>query len=172
MQYEVKEGQSVYDVALLLYGDATFAVKLVNDNPDLLSLDNLDIAYIVVSYDETIKPTIKPFLIIDGSVISDKKPSYIIPNSQSIYDLAIMYGYGIENIVQFIQDTPQLLNIDNTDIAGIDILVTKKSTNLSNYISLQNKVLATNSSLSASDGFLLLQNGGYILLQNGYKIIL
>jgi hypothetical protein len=53
MLYAVKNGQGIYDVAVLLYGDAQYSVKLCNDN-GLTITDS--IVGLTLIYDETIKP--------------------------------------------------------------------------------------------------------------------
>lgn len=143
MQYVAKEGQSIYDLALLLYGDASFSVKIIYDNPTL-NLDNLDIKGFSVNYDATVKAPFKAPFVLSKIILPDTKPSYIVKQNQSIYDLAIMYGYGIGSVVRFIQDSPQLLNLDNTSIQNNEIIVTKIKDSLSKYLFLQGKTLATN----------------------------
>lgn len=143
MQYVIKQKQSIYDVALELYGDSSYAVKLVNENPLLLDLDNANIYGITVNYDETIKPTIKYNLVVSNFVIPDTEDVYVSKKGQSIYDLSFEYGYGIENIVEFIN----LINIESLnsgDVSGKSIYVTKRQNNVTDYLFLQNKKLATN----------------------------
>ncbi len=141
MQYVIKSNQNIYDVALLLYGDANYCIKLIEENPLLINLSNQNIANISVVYDASIKPTIKPSLIVSNSVISDKKPEYLIKKGQSIYDLAIMWGYGIESILNFIKDSSLSNLIESQE--NKTIFVPKINTNISNFISLQNKVFST-----------------------------
>jgi hypothetical protein len=95
-----------------------------------------------------------------------------IKQKQSVFDLAIMYGYGVENIIQFIQDNPDLSGINDVSIANKQIAVTRRSTPLSDYLFLQGKILATNiDEVTVSKGnFLLNDNGGYILQDDGFKI--
>lgn len=165
MQYVIKQNQSIYDVALQLYGDASYCVKLLTDNPDLGSLANPDIANITVNYDETIKPTIKPALIVSNEVISDVKPFYLGKQGQSIYDVSIMFGYGIEGVVQFMKDIN--FNSLRDNIANFPIYVTKINTNLSNFLFLNSKVLSTGvykiNSLQTDDGIDITTDDGLII---------
>jgi hypothetical protein len=61
---------------------------------------------------------------------------YKIKQGQSIYDLSLLYGYGIEGVVEFLKDAPQLVSLDNIKLGGINIDVTKKQTQLSEYLNL------------------------------------
>jgi hypothetical protein len=142
MQYVVKSSENIYDVALKLYGKASYVVKLLTDNPSIDSL-SANISNISVYYDETVKASIKTPLIVSNNILSDKKNYYTIKNGQSIYDLAIYYGYGISGVVEFLQDFPQLVNLDNNSIQDNQILVTKRNTNVNEVLFLQNKTLST-----------------------------
>lgn len=143
MQYVIKQGESIYDVALKLYGDASFAVTLLNDNPLLDNVSNESIANIDVYYNELLKVSTKAPLIVSNAILSDTKPMYIVKNRQSIYDLSLTYGYGIEGVVGFLSDNPQLNNLNDFNINNKTILVTKKQNNISSALILQNKVLET-----------------------------
>ena len=52
MQYEVKSGQSIYDVAVDAYGSVSYVVKLCQDNG--IDLDS-DIEHLSLIYDPAIK---------------------------------------------------------------------------------------------------------------------
>jgi len=144
MLYVIKQGEDIYTVALNLYGDSSYAVKLLIDNDDIEYLDNQDIAGLEVDYDETIKKTIKYNLVVSNSVISDKQESYAIKQGQSIYDLSIMYGYGVGSVVQFIQDSEVIQSLNSVELSQKIIHVTKKQTDVTDALILQNKTLATN----------------------------
>lgn len=143
MQYVVKNGENIYGLALKLYGDSTYCVRLIIDNPVLQNIDNQNITGIEIHYDETVKRPVKYNLLVSNSIIPNVDLSYTIKQGQSIYDLAITYGYGVEEIVQFIQDS-ELVNVNSVDVSGKIIHVTKKQTSVSDAIILQNKTLATN----------------------------
>jgi len=61
---------------------------------------------------------------------------YKVKQGQSIYDLAILYGYGIERVVDFLKAAPQLISLDNIQLGGKEIDVTKINTNLAVYLNL------------------------------------
>lgn len=151
MLYVVKQDETVYDLAILLYGDATYAVKLVSDNSLLDDLDNLNIVGLSIYYDETIKASIKPSYIRNTDIIPKPNNNYFIVERQSIWDLSIMYGFGIESAISFIKQA-SIENINEINIAGRILDVTKTNTKLSKYLDLQKIVLATNYELYSSIG--------------------
>lgn len=90
---------------------------------------------------------------------------YKIKQGQSIYDLAILYGYGIENVVQFLIDAPQLISLDNIQLGGINIDVTKRNSLLVEYLNLYASGISSEQTIDANwitddDGNLLLDDDG------------
>jgi hypothetical protein len=129
MQYEVKYGQSIYDVAVLLYGDAQMSIKLCIDN----SIDiTTDIYGMVLTYDETIKAQ---------QIVNNTQKTYVqvpidntyfIKQLQSNYDLCLQFAYGLDNYATFLNDT--LLTADIVENYSQNISVTKQPSNLPNVI--------------------------------------
>ena len=62
--------------------------------------------------------------------------SYKIKQGQSIYDIAILYGYGIEGVVNVLTQAPELESLNNNNLGGTDINVTKINTNLTDFLNL------------------------------------
>lgn len=93
-----------------------------------------------------------------------------IKSGQSIYDLAIMYGYGIEGITQFMSDTG--INSVEQSLLNTTIQVTKKDNNLSNYINSQRIVLASDIRVVVSEGALLTDDGFQLLTDDGDGILI
>ena len=94
MLYEVRQGESIYDVAVKLYGSVSYCVKLCEDNGIDL---NTDISHLFLEYDPSIKTRVNvQFTLNSITQVPDR--SYFIKEGQSIYDLALMFGYGIENV--------------------------------------------------------------------------
>ena len=61
---------------------------------------------------------------------------YTIKEGQSIYDLALAFGFGIEGVVEFLQQAPEIDSLNDIRIGGREIEVTKKDNKLGNYLSL------------------------------------
>lgn len=159
MLYEVKQTENIYDVAVKLYGSVSYCVKLCVDNS--ISLTD-DIAHLTLEYDATIKNKVNvEFRLNSIPPVVDN--SYFIKEGQSIYDLALMMGYGIEGIVNFM-NVSGLTDLDNNDISGQQIVVPKIKTRLSQYVLLNNIKFATG---FVGENFRLLEDGGFRLLENG-----
>ena len=128
MLYEVKNGQSIYDVAVILYGDAQKAVKLCTDNGITIT-DSID--GVTLEYDANLKAQI---LINNTSTTYIQVPidnSYVIRQNQSNYDLCLHYGYTLDGYSQFIKDSG--LEASKVNNANVEIQVTKQNNNLINY---------------------------------------
>ena len=125
MQYEVKNGQTIYDVAVVVYGSPQYAVKLsVDNNIDITdAIDGLSLYY-----DEKIKANVIARSIVQSEVLSQPDNNYLIKSLQSIYDLALQFGYGLDRLVEFVSTTG--MNYNNFSNAGQTIVVTQQNTDL------------------------------------------
>lgn len=161
MQYEVKNGQTIYDVAVVVYGSPQYAVKLsVDNNIDITdSIDGLSLYY-----DERIKANVIARSIVQSEVLSQPDNNYLIKSLQSIYDLALQFGYGIDRLVEFVSTTG--MNYNNFSNAGQTIVVTQQNTDLP-----RNLNFATQEVIQEIR-FLLQENGFYLLQEDGSKIII
>jgi len=129
MQYEVKFGQSIYDVAVLLYGDAQLSVKLCSDN----SIDiNANIYGLVLTYDENIKAQQVTNNTTKTYVQVPIDNTYFIKDLQTNYDLCLQFAYGLDNYGQFLSDTK--LTANDIENYSKNISVTKQPSNLPNVI--------------------------------------
>ncbi len=162
MLYEVKNGQGIYDVAVLLYGDAQYSVKLCTDN-DLTITDSTE--GITLTYDPTIKRTVDAAAIRQQNTPKQPDRSYYIKQTQSVYDLALQFGYGLNRVAEFCQLTG--LDITSVSIGGSEIQVTKIPNNIP-----FNTIFATQSGSEAPiiPYFILLEDGFYLLQEDGFKI--
>ena len=164
MQYEVKQGQTIYDVAVLLYGDSQYAVKLAVDN----GIDITDnIAGLTLVYNEFLKPKVLKRMAQTNLIVPIVNNTYKVQQGQSIYDLPLQFNYGIDQMALFFQQVG--ISVDNIDIAGSEISVTILPGNIPT-----STIFATLFMDSQSDetGYLLQEDGFYILQENGDKIIL
>lgn len=161
MQYEVKNGQTIYDVAVVVYGSPQYAVKLsVDNNIDITdSIDGLSLYY-----DERIKANVIARSIVQSEVLSQPDNNYLIKSLQSIYDLALQFGYGIDRLVEFVSTTG--MNYTNFSNAGQTIVVTQQNTDLPRNINFATQ------EVTQEIRFLLQENGFYLLQEDGSKIII
>ena len=164
MQYVVKAGQGIYDVAIQLYGDAQYSVKLCTDN-DLTITDSIE--GLTLTYDETIRRNVVSAAIKQQNTPQQPDNSYFIKQTQSVYDLALQFGYGLNRVAEFCQLTG--LDITSTDVGTQIIQVTKIPNNIP-----FGSIFATQSKNEAAviPYFILLEDGFYLLQEDGSKIIL
>jgi hypothetical protein len=164
MLYEVKQNEDIYDVTVKLYGSVSYCVKLCEDND--ISLTD-DIQHLTLVYDESVKSKVNVEFRLN-SIPSTVNNAYFIKETQSIYDLALMMGYGIDGIVNFM-NASGLTDLDNNNISGQEIFVTKIKTRLSQYVLLNNISFATG---FTDSNFRLLESGDFRLLENGFYRLL
>jgi hypothetical protein len=162
MQYVVKNGQVIYDVAVLLYGDAQYSVKLCTDN-NLTITDSIE--GLTLTYDDTVKRNVVAATIRQQNTPKQPDNTYYIKQMQSVYDLALQFGYGINRVAEFCELTG--LDITSVDVASVEIQVTKIPNNIP-----FGSIFATQSGSEAPivPYFLLLEDGFYLLQENGFKI--
>lgn len=160
MLYVVKAGQGIYDVAVQLYGDAQYAVKLCTDN-NLTITDSIEGLTLV--FDEFIKKAVVSAAIRQQNTPKQPDNSYYIKQTQSVYDLAIQFGYGINRVAEFCQVTG--LDITSDNVGGVIIQVTKLPNNLP-----LNTIFATQFVTNEVAGYILLEDGFYLLQENDYKL--
>lgn len=162
MQYEVKQGQDIYSVAVQLYGDPQYAVKLCTDN-NLTITDPID--GLSLTYDEFVKKNIIAAAIRQQNTPQQPDNNYYIRQTQSVYDLALQFGYGIDGVAKFCQIAG--LDITSSNIGGMNIQVTKLPNNLPSSV-----IFATQFQNDQIVGFLLLEDGFNLLQENGFNILL
>jgi hypothetical protein len=164
MQYVVKAGQGIYDVAIQLYGDAQYSVKLCTDN-DLTITDIIE--GLTLTYDDTVRRNVVSAAIKQQNTPQQPDNSYFIKQTQSVYDLALQFGYGLNRVAEFCQLTG--LDITSTDVGTQIIQVTKIPNNIP-----FGSIFATQSESEAPviPYFILLEDGFYLLQEDGSKIIL
>ena len=162
MQYVVKNGQGIYDVAVLLYGDAQYSVKLCNDN-GLTITDSIE--GLTLTYDETIKPKVEAAAIKQQNTPKQPDNTYFIKQVQTVWDMALQFGYGLNRVAEFCQLTG--LNIASNAIGNQQIQVTKIPTNVPS-----NTIFATQFGTDEPPVvyYLLQEDNFYLLQENDSKI--
>lgn len=162
MLYVVKNGQDIYQVAVIVYGDAQYSVRLCTDNGITItdSIEGLSLIY-----DPAIKRAVDAAAIRQQNTPKQPDNSYYIKQMQSVYDLALQFGYGLNRVAEFCKLTG--LDITSDEIGGSEIQVTKIPNNIP-----FNTIFATQSGSEAPlvPYFILLEDGFYLLQENGFKI--
>jgi hypothetical protein len=103
MEYQVKEGQSIYDVAVATYGAASFAVKLLKDNP-LIFPDINTVNVGTVQYDESLVIRVIPGVQLVSDAVPSGARSITGQENQSIFDLALLTVGTIDRVVEMVRN--------------------------------------------------------------------
>lgn len=129
MQYVVKDGLSIYDVAVLLYGDAQYSVRLCTDNGITITESIVGLTF---TYDENVKGQ----QIVNNTATTYVQvpidDSYVIRELQSNYDLCLQFGYGFDRYGEFLNKVG--LGADIVNHVQSQIQVTKLNNNIGNII--------------------------------------
>jgi hypothetical protein len=145
---------------VLLYGDAQYSVKICNDN-GLTITDNIE--GLTLTYDDKIKANVVTAAIRQQNTPKQPDNNYFIKQTQSVYDLALMFGYGLDSVVNFCNLSG--LDITAQNVGGQNISVTK----LRNALP-ENIIFATASEFEIIINYLLQEDDFYLLQEDGSKI--
>lgn len=166
MQKEVKvlNGQTIFDIALYCYNNATLAYNLINENPFIT-----DILMDLTCYNLVYTPieVVKYEAQLNTNTINK---SVTIKKEQSLFDLSLQYYGTIENVYDIIQNNNYLDSILTDNYNG-NILNYSSEINYVNNFYNKNLINIGTKPNIVND-YLLQENGYYLLQENGYKIIL
>lgn len=170
MQKEVKvlNGQTIFDIALYCYNDATLVYNLINENSIITDiLMNLTGYTLVYTPIEIVK---------NEAEQNTKKINKIvtIKQNQSIFDLSLQYYGSIENVYDLIQSNSYLDNILTDNFNANVLNYTSEVNYVNSYFSKNLIDIATKPQGIIIEGsnYLLQEDGSYLLQENGFKIIL
>lgn len=170
MQSEIKviNGQTIFDLALFCYNDASLVYTLIDENPTITDI-GMDLTGLTLVYTpkKVIKYEAKQNIQKVNKVVT-------IRSNQSIFDLSLQYNGNVSDVYNLIQNNSFFDSIISTDFSG-NILTLSGEKNFVNDYYVKNGVnigtlpiVITTSEFS----YLLQENGSYLLQENGDKIIL
>jgi hypothetical protein len=170
MQKEVKvlNGQSIFDIALYCYNDATLVYNLINENSIItdinMNLTGLNLVYTPI---EIIKYEAKENPNKVNKVVTIKK-------EQSLFDLSLQYYGNVENVYDLIQSNSYLDSILTDNFNANVLNYTSEVNYVNSYFSKNLIDIATKPNGITIEGsnYLLQEDGSYLLQENGFKIIL
>jgi len=170
MQKEVKvlNGQSIFDIALYCYNNATLVYNLINENSIItdinMNLTGLNLVYTPI---EIIKYEAKENPNKVNKVVTIKK-------EQSLFDLSLQYYGDVENVYDLIQSNSYLDSILTDNFNANVLNYTSKVNYVNSYFSKNLIDIATKPQGIIIEGsnYLLQEDGSYLLQENGFKIIL
>ncbi len=135
--YTIKQGQSIFDVAVDIYGDVSYAIPLIEQNAELDNVSNTSIAGLVIEYEEPTPTPFKPVTIVQTAVFN----SVTIGKDQTIEDIALQLYGSIERVF----DVIALAGVDNisSDLTGITIRYTPDQSFVPKTVAAQGIKFAT-----------------------------
>lgn len=170
MQKEVKvlNGQSIFDIALYCYNDATLVYNLINENSIItdinMNLTGLNLVYTPI---EIIKYEAKENPNKVNKVVTIKK-------EQSLFDLSLQYYGDVENVYDLIQSNSYLDSILTDNFNSNVLNYTSEVNYVNSYFSKNLIDIATKPQGIIIEGsnYLLQEDGSYLLQEDNFKIIL
>jgi len=133
-KYKVKDGETIWTVANLLYGSVSYAFRLASDNGIEI---NDTILGLELDYEEGVKETVLQPLIVNE--INENAPQiYIGLSNQTIFDIGNMTVGGLESIVSLLRSS-DMLGI-NEDATGKQFVFTDTKNAVKKYIRLTGRV--------------------------------
>jgi hypothetical protein len=86
-EYKIREGQSLTDVAIQLFGSTEKLAQLIYDNPQLGSLENDNPAGLTVTYEDPEDTAVTDFLATERVTVSTLLPAEITHSYSSAFNL-------------------------------------------------------------------------------------
>ncbi len=164
--YIAREGQNIYDMAVVLYGDARGVTELIQLNPDVFTdLDAEDYVGQSVAYDDAI--TFEDYVAPVVIPVPAKEKTWLSHVGQSVYDIALQfYGdlSGLGKVMRSVSDLDAIIP------AGSSFQVDIVSEPNVSYFAKRGIVPVSVEEDSAPPmvgDFRLLENGDFRLLENG-----
>jgi hypothetical protein len=173
MKIKVDSSQTIYDVCLIAYGDASLTYKLIAENPTLITsvlsdLTGLELTYTPAAYSYTQKEATL-------SVVESKK-NVTIQSTQTLFDVALQYYGSAEKVYQLIAENPTIVSVLDINYTGKELNYIENNTKIPAYFRNNNIVVSTRQevtvSLTPTYFCLLKEDGFYLLKEDGFKIIL
>ncbi len=165
MQLEVKviNGQSIFDLALYCYNDASLAYDLISENPQITDI-NMDLTGLTLVY--TPKQAVK----YEAKENAKKNNKLVtIKSEQSLFDLSLQYYGDVSFIYELIQNNSFIDSILDNELNANNLGEITKKNYVNEYYSKRGINIGSKTYFK---GFLLQEDGYYLLQEDGYKILL
>ena len=127
--HTVTHGESLMDVAVRVYGDASYAFQLMADNPGLYPDSALNPGQeLTIDEPLTADKDNRSFdnVILTTTVRPSAKKEVMVLEGQSLTDLVIAHYGDVSYLFQMLEDNPQLLSTDAEAQPGDMLLVDRQ----------------------------------------------
>jgi hypothetical protein len=173
MTIKVDSSQTIYDICLIAYGDASMTYKLIAENPTLITsvlsnLTGLTLNYTPLAYSYTQKEA--------SLTVVESQKNVTIQSTQTLFDVALQYYGSAEKVYQLIAENPTIIGILDTDYTNKTLNYTENKTKVPSFFKNNEIIVSTRKEITIpvipSYFFLLKEDGFYLLKEDGFKIIL
>lgn len=173
MTIKVDSGQSIYDICLIAYGDASFTYKLIEENPTLITSVLSDITGLTLNYTpEAYSFTSKEAIAIELTT----QKNVTIKSTQTLFDVALQYYGSAENVYQLISENPTIIGILDTDYTNKQLGYTENKTKVPSFFRDNSIVVSTKQEVTTNSNviinYLLQEDGTMLLQEDGTGIII
>jgi hypothetical protein len=171
-EYKIKDGDSLFDIAIASYGD-------LNNIKDLLTVNNVSLDTVLpvtenVQYNEIFIVKNSGELNLIPAPVNDIL-NVITYSNQNIFDIVSQSYTTLDCLYKFAKDN-NIEGTNDTDIVMKQYIYDRAliaDNKMKEHVEKYNIRFATEESTGVGqEGFLLLEDGFYILLENSGKIIL
>lgn len=166
--YVAKYNESLSDISVKLYGDASYVFDLIGWNSSLISVSDIGIEGLNLFYEPIVKSAFKP--VESASSVINKIVT--IKENQSIFDISLqIYGttervFEVLNLTNKVELTDTLVGSSFEYVyekTNVPVFFSTKQINISTLVFMNEPII---------DYYLLQEDGFYILQENNDKIIL
>lgn len=166
MQSEVKviNGQTIFDLALFCYNDASLVYDLIAENPTITDI-GMDLTGLTLVY--TPKKVV-PYEAKQNAKTLNKVVT--ITSEQTLFDISLQYYGDISFVYDLIQNNTFLDNILSNSFNSNTLILGNEKNYVNNYYYKNNIMIGTKQ--ININSFLLQEDGFYLLQENNSKIIL
>lgn len=166
MQSEVKviNGQTIFDLALFCYNDASLVYDLIAENPTITDI-GMDLTGLTLVY--TPKKVV-PYEAKQNAKTLNKVVT--ITSEQTLFDLSLQYYGDVSFVYDLIQNNTFLDNILSNSFNSNTLILGNEKNYVNNYYYKNNIMIGTKQ--ININSFLLQEDGFYLLQENNSKIIL
>lgn len=167
MTLTVQSGQTIFDLAVIAYGDASRIYDLIKENPAIQSpLTNL--TGLTITYTPSVLVTKE---VVKTTTVSNKNVT--IQTTQTLFDLALQYYGSAESVFKLLSDNPAIKSLLDNEYAGKNLNYTLSDAKIPLFFRNNGVQISTKDETTLAEYFYLLQENGFFLLQeDGSKIII
>jgi LysM repeat protein len=123
--YTVKSNQTLFDLAILLYGFPYAIFKILEDNPlTIPSLQTDIVEGMIIVYDTAfIFETIS-----EPEITLVSTPKYVtIKENQTLFDMSLQLYGSVENVFKILEDNSDIDNINRVHLVGVSMKYTPQT---------------------------------------------